>query len=152
MTYLGSSLSQSQEDCQPDLPSEVPRHSNQGLNISDFMHDWSRGLPVVITDVLLQGTWDPQYFIDAYGEVGATIVNCETGETRKVKVREYFERFLNPGEFTGIWKLKVRHILCFPGVILKNFYHRIPCSGLASPARFSGLVSRTIRCLFWRCS
>ena len=68
---------------------------------------------MVIIDMLLQGTWDPQYFIDAYGKVGATIVNCEMGKMRKVKVQEYFERFLNPGEFTSIWKLKVGHTLCF---------------------------------------
>jgi hypothetical protein len=77
------------------------------LKISDFLHDWSRGLPVVIANVLLQGTWDPQYFIDAFGEEGATIVNCETGQTKKIYVKEYFGWFLNPDERTGIWKLKV---------------------------------------------
>ena len=105
-TYLGSSF-QSQEHCQADAPSEVPRHSNRNLKISDFLHDWSRGLPVVIADVLWQGTWDPEYFIGAFGEEEVTIVNCETGEATKVNVKEYFGWFLNPDECTGIWKLKV---------------------------------------------
>ena len=62
---------------------------------------------MVVTDVLLQGMWDPQYFINVFGEEGATIVNCETGQTKKVKVKDYFGWFLKPDERTGIWKLKV---------------------------------------------
>jgi len=57
--------------------------------------------------VLLQGTWDPQYFIDAFGGKEATIMNCETGQTKKVEVSEYFGWFLNPNKRISIWKLKV---------------------------------------------
>jgi hypothetical protein len=89
------------------LPPKPPGTVIKTLKNSDFLHDWSRGLPVVIANMLLQGTWDPQYFIDAFGEEGATIVNCETGQTKKVCVKEYFGWFLNPDERTGIWKLKV---------------------------------------------
>jgi len=121
---------QSQEHCQAGAPSEVPRHSNQNLKVSDFLHEWSRGIPVVITNVLLQGTWGPQYFIDAFGEEVATIVNCETGQTKKVKVKEYFGWFLNSGMHTGIWKLK----------------------DWPPPAEFSGIISGTIRCFLRRCS
>jgi hypothetical protein len=103
---LGSKF-RSQEHCQADAPEEVSRHSSQNLKISDFLHDWSRGLPVVITNVLLQGTWDPQYFINVFGDEEATIVNCETGQTKKVKVKVYFGWFLNSDKDTGIWKLKV---------------------------------------------
>jgi hypothetical protein len=92
---------------QPDASCDVPRYSNQSLKVSDFVHDWSQGLPVVISEILFQGTWDPRYFIDAFGEETATIVNCVTGETKKVRVQEYFCGFLNPAERTGIWKLKV---------------------------------------------
>lgn len=62
---------------------------------------------MVITNVLLQGTWDPQYFINVFGDEEATIVNCETGQTKKVKVKVYFGWFLNSDKDTGIWKLKV---------------------------------------------
>lgn len=62
---------------------------------------------MVIADVLIQGNWDPEYFIGAFGEDWATVVNCETGKTEKMRVREYFERFLNSEGRTGIWKLKV---------------------------------------------
>jgi hypothetical protein len=147
---LGSRF-QSQEHCQAGAPSEVPRHSNQNLKVSDFLHEWSRGIPVVITNVLLQGTWGPQYFIDAFGEEVATIVNCETGQTKKVKVKEYFGWFLNSGMHTGIWKLKAgAH--SFPIHSFLTFYLRMLCSGLAPPAEFSGIISGTIRCFLRRCS
>jgi hypothetical protein len=94
-----------------DPAPEVHRYRHQTLKISDFMHEWSKGLPLVITDVLIQGRWDPQYFIDNYGSKGVTLVNCETGETRPSKVRKFFNLFLRPEERTGIWagiwKLKV---------------------------------------------
>jgi hypothetical protein len=61
----------------------------------------------VITNVLLQGTWVPQYFINVFGEKEATIVNCETGQTKKVEVSKYFGWFLNPNKRISIWKLKV---------------------------------------------
>ena len=57
--------------------------------------------------MLIQGRWDPQYFIDVFGDRSATVINCETGATGKIKVRAYFQGFLNPEERTGIWKLKV---------------------------------------------
>jgi hypothetical protein len=82
------------------------------------MHEWSKGLPLVITDVLMQGRWDPQYFIDNYGNKVVTLVNCETGETRQSKVGKFFNLFLHPEErigiWAGIWKLKV---MCFVPVL-----------------------------------
>jgi len=93
----------------------------------------------------------PQYFIDAFGEEVATIVNCETGQTKKVKVKEYFGWFLNSGMHTGIWKLKAgAH--SFPIHSFLTFYLRMLCSGLAPPAEFSGIISGTIRCFLRRCS
>jgi hypothetical protein len=101
-----------------DLVPEVPQYSRQILKISDFMHEWSKGLPLVITDVLMQGRWDPQYFIDNYGNKVVTLVNCETGETRQSKVGKFFNLFLHPEErigiWAGIWKLKV---MCFVPVL-----------------------------------
>jgi hypothetical protein len=102
-----ASLPQNQKDSSQEPGEEVPRYSNLTLTISDFLHDWCRGLPVVVTNVLLQGRWDPQHFIDHYGSYPVTIINCETGETDNVKVEEYFQRYLHPAEYTGVWKLKV---------------------------------------------
>lgn len=85
---------------------ELPRYS-RSLKISDFLQDWSKGLPVVITDLLIQGSWNPQYFIDAYGDLKADVVNCETGFIKKMFVRDYFQSFLDPSARVGIWKLKV---------------------------------------------
>src|ERR1700683_4458700 len=95
-----------------DLNPQVSRYSNQTLKISDFLDQWSKGLPLVVTDVLLQGRWDPQYFIDQFGERKVTLINCETGQERHgYKVKDFFNLFLNPdartGFWAGTWKLKV---------------------------------------------
>jgi hypothetical protein len=99
-----ASLPQNQNDGSQEPGGEVPQYSNLTLTISDFLH---RGLPVVVTNVLLQGRWDPQHFIDHYGSHPVTIINCETGETDNVRVEEYFRCYLHPDEYTGIWKVKV---------------------------------------------
>jgi hypothetical protein len=64
---------------------------------------------VVVSEVLIQGSWDPSYFINTFDDEGVTLINCETGETKKSTVKEYFETFLNPTGESGIWKLKVAY-------------------------------------------
>jgi hypothetical protein len=64
---------------------------------------------MVVSEVLIQGLWDPSYFINKFDDKGFTLINCETGETKKSTVKEYFETFLNPTGESGIWKLKVAY-------------------------------------------
>ena len=99
--------------------------------------NWSRGLPVVIADMLIQGNWDPEYFINTFDEDWATVVNCETGKTEKMRVREYFERFLNSDGRKGIWKLKVVSSRIFLFGLLDH--HRTSCfCRIGRPRKISG--------------
>jgi hypothetical protein len=121
---------------------ELPRYS-RSLKISDFLQDWSKGLPVVITDLLIQGSWNPQYFIDAYGDLKADVVNCETGFIKKMFVRDYFQSFLDPSARVGIWKLKVDALSSF--FPFHGFIYVLTCLvGLAAAEKFPGVVSRAI--------
>lgn len=86
---------------------EAPRFRRQDLKLLEFEHYWSHGIPVVITDVKMQGKWDPEYFIQAYGTQMVTIVECETQKTMQRSVAYFFERFGKHHDGTGIWKLKV---------------------------------------------
>ena len=80
----------------------------QDKDHSAFLRALSHGVPAVVTDVPMQGRWDPQYFIDEYGKLPVTLVNCETGETKPAKVADFFNGFVNPRGRTGVWKLKAR--------------------------------------------
>ena len=109
------------------------------MDSSAFLHALGQGIPTVVTNVPMQGRWDPKYFIDAYGKLPVTLVNCETGETKPAKVADFFNGFLHPEERIGIWKLKVRsnpHLqisLCQPLL-----------AGLATSERLPHPVSRTL--------
>jgi len=110
-TNIRSSLPQSHAEPHSDMDPEVHRYCHQTLKISNFLHKWSKGLPLVVTNVLMQGHWDPQYFINNFGTKSCTLVNCETGKTRQAKVKKFFELLLHPelrtGIWAGTWKLKV---------------------------------------------
>jgi hypothetical protein len=70
----------------------------------EFQRHWSRGVPVVVTHVQVQGAWDPQYFV---AEHEVTLVDCETGKTRRSSVTEFFGSFGKPERRTNIEKAKV---------------------------------------------
>jgi hypothetical protein len=97
---------------------EAPRFRHQDLKLPEFQHYWSHGIPVVITDVKMQGKWDPEYFVQAYGTDMVTLVECETQKTMQCSVAYFFKRFGKAHDGTGIWKLKVctffavRLVLC----------------------------------------
>lgn len=115
------------------------------LNISDFLHEWSKGLPLVITDLMIQGSWDPQYFIDHFGWMPVTVVNCETGDTKSSTVTKFFSLFLHPedrtGSWAGIWKLKVAfHFIFFLASLLNSASTNLSRIGL--PRGISRLSSR----------
>ena len=99
----------------PSLPSDpslqhldTPRF-RQNLSPVELADHLSRGIPVVVTDIEIQGTYDPQYFRDRYRTKGVTLENCETGQQRRSTVEKFFETFGKPWLRTEgeIWKLKV---------------------------------------------
>jgi lysine-specific demethylase 3 len=75
-----------------------------------FSSLWVRGLPLLVKDVLprFKLTWNPEYFIEKYGDVSCNIVECQTEVTRGVCIREFFTWFGNYENRTECWKLKVR--------------------------------------------
>jgi hypothetical protein len=97
---------------------ETPRFHHQDLKLPEFERYWSHGIPVVITDVKMQGMWDPEYFVQAYGTQMVTLIECETQKTMQRSVAYFFSRFGQLHDGTGIWKLKVctffavRLVLC----------------------------------------
>ena len=70
---------------------------------------WQKGLPLLVKDVLprFKLNWNPQYFMDKYGQQSCLIVECQTDANKKVSIREFFDSF---GKYEGrqdCWKLKV---------------------------------------------
>lgn len=78
-----------------------------------FGHYWSKGFPIVVTDVdpQLRGVWGPAYFIEQYGRHKVTIQDCESHHTTRSTVAEFFRDFGTPDERARIYKLKVRFFL-----------------------------------------
>jgi hypothetical protein len=98
--------------CNPYDLRDAPRIHNDQVKVTseEFQHHWSRGVPVVVTHVQLQGAWDPQYFVadPEHKKVKVTLVDCETGKTRQSTVADFFGSLGKPKGRTKIEKVKVR--------------------------------------------
>jgi hypothetical protein len=84
---------------------EVPTFRQGHVTFAEFQRHWSQGVPVVITNVRMQGEWTPEYFIARYGSKDVTIVDCETEGTISGIVADFFLQF---GQRDRILKIKVR--------------------------------------------
>lgn len=68
----------------------------------------SRGVPVIVNNVKMQGNYDPDYFIHKYPGEECTIHECEGGKERIGTVDAFFKTFgQQHSESDGILKLKV---------------------------------------------
>jgi hypothetical protein len=85
---------------------EAPRIRHRQLTSTEFHAHWSRGIPVIVTNVVLQGKWGPQYFVREHGETKITLVDCETEQTRNSTVAEFFGSFGQSEGRTKIEKCK----------------------------------------------
>ena len=86
---------------------DVPRFCHQDFPMHEFRH-WAQGIPVVVTHIQMQGTWDPAYFMKAHGEKRVTVVNCKTRKLKPMSVADFFKMFIEAvRKDDGIWKLKV---------------------------------------------
>jgi hypothetical protein len=83
---------------------EVPTFRQGHVTFSEFQRHWSQGIPVVITNVRMQGEWTPEYFIARYGGKDVTVVDCETEATFPSTVADFFLQF---GKRGRILKIKV---------------------------------------------
>ena len=108
--YLSQLTCGSQNAPQPCLNGQgngtpdIPTFRKEDIDISAFQHHLSLGVPVVITDVNIQGYWGPEYFIERYGRHIVTIVDCETDTNEVSTVAKFFAQF---GVRVKIMKLKV---------------------------------------------
>jgi hypothetical protein len=91
---------------------ELPRLRSDQL--SEFESHWSAGIPVVITDVKLQGNWTPESFRDSEsGNLNAKMIDSREMRPKPVKVRRFFEIFLDrEGRNGAVVKLKVLCATC----------------------------------------
>lgn len=96
---------------------DLTRHSSAELTEELFRATWSRGEPLVVTDVLgkMQHSWGPEAFIERYGKDACYISHCKDNRLIKlVTVDTFFGTFGQSEEVkkeelgNGIWKLKVR--------------------------------------------
>jgi hypothetical protein len=95
---------------------EVPTFDLQKLDMDQFEHYWSRGVPVVISNVQskLQGIWGPSYFIERYGAQEVYVYDCETNSPQPSTVAAFFRTFGKPRVSGQIFKLKVCTVVCSP--------------------------------------
>lgn len=101
-----------------ELHSDTPSHSTQSFGSSevgelDFHSIWQQGLPFVVTGLLpkFELGWTPEYFIEKFGGQKCTIVECQSEATKETTVGEYFRMFGQYSGRTGVWKLKVGHLI-----------------------------------------
>jgi len=100
---------------------------------------WRLGLPLLVKGVLerFKIRWDPQYFIERYGDQSCLVIECQTEESEQVPVSTFFRQFGQYKDRGKCWKLKVgppsRSILSMTSQFSFNFFF-VPL-GLASDSR-----------------
>jgi hypothetical protein len=114
---------------------EVPTFRQGHITFAEFQRHWSQGIPVVITNVRMQGEWTPEYFIARYGSKDVTIVDCETEATLPGIVADFFLQF---GWRDKISKIKVRFTR-----YNSPLDFNLGLIGLASTKEFSDGIPRT---------
>ena len=91
-------------------PQALPVYSAKSLSRNQFLHLWTAGIPVVIKEAQknFQGHWDPQSFIDHYGKLWVTPIDCGTDQARsRMAVSEFFALLLERSGQQAAFKLKV---------------------------------------------
>ena len=90
------------------MPPEAPKFSCS-LETSELEGYLCQGIPVVVTDIEIQGEYGPSYFQERFAEKPVVLENCETGQQKRSTVSKFFETFGKPllRDSKGIWKLKV---------------------------------------------
>jgi lysine-specific demethylase 3 len=93
----------------PASPNSAPNSSSMS-----FASLWERGVPLLVKDVLprFNMPWNPDFFMETYGDESCLIVECQTDENKRVSVREFFGWFGKYEKRTNCWKLKVSFNSC----------------------------------------
>jgi hypothetical protein len=105
------------------LPPDFPTF-RWHLEPSELEYYLSWGIPVVVTDVHIQGTYEPAYFHERFGSKPMVLQHCETGQKKHSTVEKFFGTSGEPESQDGIWKLKVCHCHCFSNIQPAHGYDR----------------------------
>ena len=92
-------------------PPDAPKFSGN-LEPDELEHHLSQGIPVVVTDINIQGTYGPAYFQQRFGGKPVVLEDCETGKQETSTVFDFFETFGKPWlrDPRKIVKLKVAYV------------------------------------------
>jgi len=96
------------------MPPEPPKFS-RSLESSELEEYLRQGIPIVVTDIEIQGDYGPSYFQERFGNKSVVLEHCESGRQIRSTVSKFFETFGKPWlrDSRNIWKLKVCHVLCY---------------------------------------
>jgi len=91
----------------------VPAHTIARVHRDDlteplFRSLWSKGEPLLVTDLLTQFKlgWTPAFFSEKYGAQGCVVLDCQTEENKKTSVTDFFNMFGKYDNRTTTFKLK----------------------------------------------
>jgi hypothetical protein len=84
------------------------RHVDLIQDDSQFYRHLANGTPVVVTEVKIQGEWDPAYFAKRHGDQKVILEDCETGKKLPGHVSGFFSEFGKVRTDKKISKIKVQ--------------------------------------------
>ncbi|KAJ7725064.1 hypothetical protein B0H16DRAFT_285195 [Mycena metata] len=96
-------------DAFSEIPShEIMRFKDSELTEENFRQFWAKGQPLLVMDAgkKLKIDWSPEYFMEEYGSQSCLIIECQTEESKRITVAEFFRDFGNYEGREGCWKLK----------------------------------------------
>lgn len=78
------------------------------INGHSFSELWKKGLPLLVKDVLprFRLNWTPEYFMDYFGHKETMVIECQTDNSSKMTIREFFSYFGQYEGRTNCWKVK----------------------------------------------
>jgi hypothetical protein len=101
----------------------------------------ARGEPLVVNDVhhVMQGNWNPTYFVLRYGSQEVTITDCKSNEEYSSTVAQFFSAFGTQSR-TDKRVLKLKALLPF----CASYSSFNLCIGLASAGQPQECLSRVV--------
>ena len=103
-------------------PRPLPVYAARSLSRNQFLHLWSTGIPVVLTEAQnsCQGHGDPRSFIEHHGKLWVTPIDCETDQERpRMAASQFFALLLEGSPQQAILKLKVSSLAAFPTSLMQ---------------------------------
>ena len=97
-----------------ECPPKVRYYKDGICDTTHFIRALTSGVPLCVEglDAALQGEWEPQAFVDKYGDIKVSPIDCLTDEQVKGRwtVGVFFAILASGDTSRGNLKLKVSHI------------------------------------------